>query len=106
MIGMRIALPPCRRCTTKFTHYWGGQPLPVAKVAHPILDRFNVRRALIFRALKLGDMLCTIPALRAIRKGLPDAEIVVAGLPCMPPLMERYSAYVDGFRSFPGYPGL
>src|SRR5207302_7738907 len=33
-------------------------------------------------------------------------EIVVAGLPCMPPLMERYSAYVDGFRSFPGYPGL
>jgi ADP-heptose:LPS heptosyltransferase len=51
-------------------------------------------------------MLCAIPALRALRNGLPEAEIVLAGLPSTAWLIDRFSAYFDGFRAFPGFPGL
>jgi ADP-heptose:LPS heptosyltransferase len=51
-------------------------------------------------------MLCALPAFRAIRRGLPHAEIVLAGLPSMSWLVERFPHYLTGFRPFPGYPGL
>lgn len=60
----------------------------------------------IFRALHLGDLLCAIPAIRNIRKAYPNAKLYFIGLPDAEPLIRRFSAYVDEFIAFPGYPGL
>lgn len=64
------------------------------------------RRVVILRALKLGDLLCAVPAFRALRAAWPDADIVLVGLPWARLFVERYSMYLAGFREFPGYPGL
>ncbi len=73
--------------------FWRLGDVPIKKVA-------------ILRALQVGDLLCAIPAIRALRQSLPHTEIVLIGLPWAQCLVERYPNYFDGFLEFPGFPGL
>ncbi|SEL29146.1 glycosyltransferase family 9 protein [Parapedobacter koreensis] len=66
----------------------------------------KINKIAIFRALQLGDLLCFIPAIRALRRHLPQASITLVGLPWAEQLVQRFPMYFDAFERFPGYPGL
>lgn len=66
----------------------------------------NVSSIAVFRALVVGDMLCSIPAFRALRSAFPEARITLIGLPWARSLLGFYPEYFDDFIPFPGYPGM
>ncbi|MBD0305072.1 MAG: glycosyltransferase family 9 protein [Nitrospiraceae bacterium] len=64
------------------------------------------RSIAILRALQLGDLLCAVPAWRALRASLPKSHIALVGLPWARAFVKRFPRYIDEFIEFPGYPGL
>jgi ADP-heptose:LPS heptosyltransferase len=66
-----------------------------------------LERIAVLRALPgLGDFLCAIPALRAVRAAHPEAELTLIGLPSSAALARRFGDYVDELVHFPGFPGI
>ncbi len=61
---------------------------------------------LVFRALQVGDTLCAIPALRALRHRFPASTLMLVGLPWAHQLLPRYATLIDRILPFPGHPEL
>ncbi|QIH33988.1 glycosyltransferase family 9 protein [Sphingobacterium sp. DR205] len=59
----------------------------------------------VFRALQLGDLLCAMPAITALKYNYPESTLYFIGLPHMEALLERFDC-VDEFIPFPGHPEL
>src|SRR4051812_38416391 len=69
-------------------------------------SRIAPSRIAVFRALQLGDMLCAVPALLALRSAYPHAHITLVGLPWAKAFVERYSQLIDELCIFPGAVGF
>jgi ADP-heptose:LPS heptosyltransferase len=54
----------------------------------------------------LGDLLCAVPALRALRTAEPEAEVTLIGLPRGRWMHERFPSYIDHWSPCHTCPGL
>ena len=65
----------------------------------------KIRKLAVFRGLYLGDLVAATGALRALRRGYPEAEITLVSLPWATALAPHLP-YIDRLLPYPGVPGL
>ncbi len=66
----------------------------------------KAKKIAVFRALQLGDLLCSIPAFIVLKEAYPKSKISLIGLANSKPIVDRFHEYIDELIIFPGYPGL
>ena len=67
----------------------------------------SIRTVLLVRLrVGLGDLLCTVPAVRALRAARPDLHVALATWPEMAGVVGRMAPWVDELVPFPGAPGI
>jgi ADP-heptose:LPS heptosyltransferase len=71
-----------------------------------VLDSEPRSIALVRLRTGLGDLLCSVPAVRALRARLPAAHIALITFAEMAPVVARQRPYVDELIAFPGWPGI
>lgn len=64
------------------------------------------KKIAVFRGLFLGDLVAATPALRALRRGYPGAEISLVSLPWAATFVPHLKPDVDRVIPYPGAPGL
>ena len=87
------SVPAGRRST-------GPLPLP------PLTDSSVGSVLLVRLRVGLGDLLCTVPAVRALRAARPDLHVALATWPEMAGVVARMAPWVDELVPFPGAPGV
>jgi ADP-heptose:LPS heptosyltransferase len=71
------------------------------------MTRVGVDRVALLRALPgVGDLLCAVPALRAVRARFPDASVTLLGLATAGWFVERFAHLVDDLLVVEGVAGL
>lgn len=71
------------------------------------LEPFSPKHILVVRSLPgIGDLLCSVPVLRALRAAFPKARIAVMGLANQRWFRDRFTHFVDDWVEFAGYPGI
>lgn len=64
-------------------------------------DQHNIKKIGIVRALKLGDLMVAVPAVRALRQYFPKAQISLISLPWAKDFVSRFKRYFDLHFDFP-----
>jgi ADP-heptose:LPS heptosyltransferase len=77
-----------------------------AAVLPPLADPAVRRVALVRLRVGLGDLLCSMPALRRLRQARPDVRVSLITWPEMAPVVERMGDTVDELLPFPGTAGI
>jgi ADP-heptose:LPS heptosyltransferase len=75
-------------------------------VVAPFADPAVRRVAIVRLRVGLGDLLCTMPALRRLHEARPDLRVSLITWADMAPVVDRMGAAVDELLPFPGADGI
>jgi ADP-heptose:LPS heptosyltransferase len=72
----------------------------------PLADPSVRTLAVVRLRTGLGDLLASVPALRAVRRARPDLHVTLISFAEVEDVVRRQSDYVDEFLPFPGHPDI